>query len=195
MEETYPDPHHDVYSKTVLGFWIYLLTDFVLFGVLIATFAVLRNSFFGGPHPSALFHLPYNLIQTLLLLTASFMVGLAGAYAHQGEKKKTLFFFLLTFLFGLAFVLMEHFEFARLIASGNSWTRSGYMSAYFTLLGTHYIHMFFALLWIIVLMIPVIREGIDPTGVKRITCLRMFWQFLNIIWIFIFTIVYLLGVK
>ena len=193
--ESYPDPYHDSYSKTVFGFWIYILTDFILFGVLLATFAVLRNSTFGGPHPSELFHLPFNLIQTLILLTSSFTIALGGAYAHRKNKPATLITFLITFILGLAFILMEKSEFSRLIATGNSWQRSGYLSAYFTLLGTHALHMLFALLWVIVLMVPVVREGLTPVGIKRITCLRMFWQFLNIVWIFIFTIVYLLGVK
>ncbi len=195
VHEEYPDPHHDVYSKTVFGFWIYLLTDFVLFGVLMATFAVLRFSFFGGASPASLFHLPVNFIQALILLVSTYTIALGAAYSHRENKSATLIYFLITFILGAAFVVMGHLEFSRLISNGNSWQRSGYLSAYFTLVGTHMLHMLFALLWVIVLMIPVCREGITPTGIKRITCLKMFWQFLNIIWIFIFIIVYLLGVK
>lgn len=193
--EAYPDPHHDVYSKTVFGFWIYILTDFILFGVLFATFAVLKNSTFGGTPPAQLFNLPRVLVQTFILLTSSFTIALGGAYAHRKNKSATLVTFLITFALGLVFVIMQHSEYAQLIASGNSWQRSAFLSAYFTLVGTHTLHMLFALLWVIVLMIPVIGQGLTPVSIKRITCLRMFWQFLNIVWIFIFTIVYLLGVK
>lgn len=195
IHENYPDPHHDVYSKTVFGFWIYLLTDFILFGALIATYVVLQSSTFGGPAGSDLFHLHFTLTQTLILLSASFTIGLAGAYTYRENKKAALISLLLTFLLGCSFVVMGHQEFSRFLSQGFSWKNSAFLSAYFTIIGTHLLHILFGLLWIIVLAIPIITHGISPTSIKRITCLRMFWQFLNIVWIFIFTIVYLLGVK
>lgn len=192
-DEKFPDPHHGIYSRTVFGFWIYLLTDFILFATLFAAYAVLRKALFGGTPPHLLFELPYTLIQTLILLISSYTVGIASVFAHRREKKMTLFFFSLTFLLGLAFMGMELNEFARFMASGNGWQRSAYLSAYFTLVGTHGFHMIFALLWILVLCLPLVKQDINQIHIRRLTCLRMFWQFLNIIWVFIFTIVYLMG--
>lgn len=193
--EEYPDPHHDVYSKTIFGFWIYLLTDFILFGVLIATYVVMQHSVFGGPSAKDLFNLHFSLVQTLVLLTSSFTIALGNVYAHRRKKNPTLFYYLLSFVLGLVFMIMMHLEFSRLIDMGASWKFSAFLSAYFTLVGTLGLHMIFALLWVFVLLFPVMVRGIHSVNVKRLTCLRMFWQFLNIVWIFIFTIVYLLGVK
>lgn len=187
VHEAYPDPNHGIYSKTVFGFWIYILTDFILFGTLFATYSVLRSSTFGGPSGHDLFRLPYMLIQTFILLISSFTVGLAGASAHRQNKKWTISFFAITFLLGIVFVGMELSDFTRLINGGNHWRRSAFLSIFFTLVGTHALHMIFALLWVIVLIVPVWREGITPVSVRRLTCLKMFWQFLNIIWVFIFT--------
>lgn len=195
VHENYPDPHHDVYSKTVFGFWVYLLSDFILFGALIATYIVLQHKTFGAAGPKDLFYLPYNLVETFVILTASFTVGLAGAFAHRERKGITLFWLFVTFLLGIFFFIMSQHEFSMIFKQGLSWQTSAFLSAYFTLMGAHQLHVFFGLLWIIVLSVPLIRYGTDSTCIKRITCLRMFWQFLNIVWIFVFTIVYLLGVK
>ncbi|MCB1109193.1 MAG: cytochrome c oxidase subunit 3 [Chlamydiia bacterium] len=190
--------HHqhdqETYTKTVFGFWIYLMTDFMMFAALFATFIVLRHNFFGGPPPKELFHLPYTFVQTAFLLLASFASGVGGAFAHRGNKRGTLMAFGLTFLLGLVFFAMQTHEFLSLINSGNGWQRSAYLSAFFTLAGTQWMHMIIALLWVVLLLIPVIREGITPVSVKRLTCLRIFWQFLYVIWIFIFACVYLMGV-
>lgn len=193
--ESYPDTHHDIYSKTIFGFWVYLLTDLVLFGTFFATFLVLRHSTFGGPGPKELFQLDFGLMQTIILLTASFTSGLAGAATHRKNTSATVMLFGITFLLGAIFLSMEMTDLSRLIASGNGWQRSAFLSAFFTLVGTHAIHVVFALLWVIVLLIPVIKEGIDSVSIRRLTCLRIFWQFLNIIWLFIFTLVYFMGEK
>ena len=190
--ENYPDTHHDVYSKTVFGFWLYLLTDFVLFGVLFAVYIVLKNSTFGGPSAQELFNLPLRFGQTLILLTSSYMIALGGAFAHRNDRKKTVVFFCLAFLLGLAFMVMMQNEFSVLTNAGNDMAQSAFLSAFFTLVGTFAIHMLFALLWVIVLIVPVCYKGLNAVCIKRLTCLRMFWQFLNIVWIFIFSIVYLL---
>ncbi|NGX50443.1 MAG: Cytochrome bo(3) ubiquinol oxidase subunit 3 [Chlamydiae bacterium] len=195
MTEThYPDSHHDVYSKTTFGFWIYILTDFMLFATLFAAYAVLHDNLFGGPPFSQLFNLELTLVQTLILLVSTFTISLAGASAHRKKRGVTITLFLITFLLGIAFVWMQQDEFFRFIESGNSWSRSAALSAYFTLLGTFVLHILIALLWIVVLIIPVCLEGLTPRSIKRLTCFRMFWQFLNVVWIFIFSIVYLLGV-
>lgn len=193
QHEVYPDPHHDIFSKTVFGFWVYLITDFVMFGTFFACYAVLRTSTFGGPSDRDLFDLPTAFNQTLILLTSSFIIGLASASAHRKLKNRTIFLFLLTFLLGLVFTIIQFNEYAELLGKGASWHKSAFLSAYFTLVGTHTAHMLFALTWVVVLMIPVFREGITSASIRRLTCLRMFWQFLNIVWIFIFTFVYFLG--
>lgn len=192
--EPYPDKHHDAYSRTVFGFWLYLLTDFVLFAVLFATYIVLQNSTFGGPSAKDLIDLPFTFIQSLVLLTSSFTIGLAGALAHRQNKKGTIIFFAITFLLGVAFLWMEFSRFSALISEGYTWKPSAFLSAFYTLIGTHALHMIFALLWVIVLIIPVCIYGVTPVSIKRLTCLRMFCQFLNVIWMFIFTFVYLAGV-
>ncbi len=186
---------HETYTKTIFGFWVYLMTDFMMFATLFAVFAILRHSYFGGPHPSELFSIQYTFIQTVCLLLAGFTSGLGGMYAHRGSKKGTILAFVATFVLGLGFTMMQTHEFLDLIANGNGWQRSGYLSAFFTLSGTLWIHMLFALTWVIVLLAPVLKHGLTPVSVKRLTCLRMFWQFLYVIWIFIFAFVYLLGVN
>lgn len=187
--------HHDVYSRTVFGFWVYLLTDFILFGTLFATYAVLRKSTFGGPSAHDLFDLSSVLSRSLLLILCSFMVGLGGAAAHRHNKLWTVGMFALTGVLGILFIAIQYGELHSLIVGGNSWRESAFLSAYFTLLGTFLAHMIFALLWIFVLIIPVGFHGITEVDVRRLTCLRMFWQFLSIVWVFIYTFVYLIGSK
>ncbi|NGX38159.1 MAG: Cytochrome bo(3) ubiquinol oxidase subunit 3 [Chlamydiae bacterium] len=191
--ESYPDTHHDTYSKTVFGFWTYLVTDFILFATLFATYLVLHRNTFGGPPIGELVHLPFALTQTLILLVSSFTSGLAGAFAHRKNKNGTILLFAITFLLGIAFMWMELTEFHRFLEGGNSWTNNASLSTFFTLVGTYGAHMFLALLWTVALIIPICRQGITTVSLRRLTCLRMFWQFLNIIWVFIFTIVYLMG--
>ena len=191
--ESYPDTHHDLYSKTVFGFWIYLMTDFILFGTLFATYLVLYKSTFGGPSVAELVHLPSALVQMFILLTASFTSGLGSVFAHRKFKKASIYLFASTFFLGIAFLWMQFDEFHYFIESGNSWARNASMSVYFTLVGTFGIHVVLALLWTIVLVALLGRGEIGSASLRRLTCLRMFWQFLNIIWVFIFSLVYLLG--
>jgi cytochrome o ubiquinol oxidase subunit 3 len=193
MKEHLPDSHQDVYSKTIFGFWVYLLTDFMMFATFFATYLVLQNNTFGGPPAKELFHLPSTLVQTLILLTCSFMSGLGGVFAHRKKKTQVIVFFVLTFLLGLGFMSMQFAEYRQLIASGNSWERSAFLSAYFTLTGMLSLHLVFALLFVIVLLIPIFKDGIDEVSIKRLSCLKMLFQFINIVWVFIFTIVYLIG--
>jgi cytochrome o ubiquinol oxidase subunit III len=189
--ESYPDTHHGIHTRTIFGFWLYLLTDFILFASFFATYAVLYKGTYGGPSGRELFHLPVVLLQTFILLTSSFTSGLAGALAHRKNKMGTIILFFITFLLGLAFTWMEFDEFARFVHEGNSWKKSAFLSAFFTLVGAHGIHMCFAMLWVFVLLIPVFREGLTSVNIRRLTCLRMFWQFLNVVWVFIFTMVYM----
>jgi cytochrome o ubiquinol oxidase subunit 3 len=181
-------------SKTLLGFWTYLMTDCVLFASLFATFAVLRHNTFGGPGGEELFSLPFILAETLILLTSSFSCGLGILFARENKKNLVLLMFGITFLLGASFLFLELNEFHKLAAEGNSWRRSGFLSAFFTLVGTHGAHISAGLIWIGVMLARVWQRGLSEVNVKRLTMLSLFWHFLDIVWIFIFTIVYMMGV-
>lgn len=193
--EKYPDPFRDNYSRTTFGIWLFLLTDFILFGALYATYAVLQDRTFGGPSIQDIVNIPTNLSQSLIFLTSSFMVGVAGVSIHRRNRKNALIFFGITFLLGLSYLGFEIQEFTKLLAEGNSWKRSAFLSSFFTLLGAHGIHVILGLLWMIVLLFPVFFREISPVDIRRLTCFRIYWQFLNILWIFIFSFVYLKGVS
>ncbi len=194
IHEPETDPHQGTYSKTVFGFWVYIMTDFMLFTTLFATYDVLHNSVFGGPSARDLFNLHYTLLQTLIILTGSFVIGLGSAMAHRRHRSWTLILYFIAFLLGIVFFGMQLGEFGRIMGQGHDWKQSAFLSIYFTLVGTHALHVLFALVWFIVLLIPVIMHGVTDASIRRLTCLRMFWQFLGVVWIFIFTVVYLLGV-
>lgn len=180
-------------SKPILGFWIYLMTDCVLFASLFATYAVLYKNTAGGPSGYQLFDLKNVLAETLILLTSSFTCGLAMLAAHRGDRDQTMAWFAVTFLLGIAFLGLELTEFRHLVHTGNSWRRSGFLSAFFTLVGTHGLHITTGLTWMVILMWQVFKRGLTRANIRRLTMLSMFWHFLDIVWIFIFTIVYLRG--
>lgn len=185
---------HESDQKTMLGFWVYLMTDCILFGSLFATYAVLHNNTFGGPAAGQLFSLPFVLGETLILLTSSFTCGLGMLAAHNQAKKQVLTWFGITMLLGIAFLTMELTEFSKLVTEGNSWQRSGFLSAFFTLVGTHGLHIATGLLWGGILLVQVARRGLVRSTVRRLMLLSLFWHFLDIIWILIFSIVYMMGV-
>jgi cytochrome o ubiquinol oxidase subunit 3 len=180
--------------KTLFGFWMYIMTDCILFASLFATFAVLRNNTFGGPGGKELFSLPFVLTETLILLTSSFTCGLGMLAVHARNRKLVLAFFGLTFLLGLSFLGLELNEFHKLATEGNSWRKSGFLSAFFTLVGTHGAHITVGLIWMATMMVRLFGDGFTASTVKRFTMLSLFWHFLDIVWIFIFSIVYLMGV-
>jgi cytochrome o ubiquinol oxidase subunit 3 len=180
-------------EKTVLGFWIYLMTDCVLFASLFAVYAVLHGNTFGGPGGKQLFDLPYVLNETMLLLTSSFTCGLAMLAAQRKNKQQVLFWLAITAVLGVSFLGLELREFHNLVADGNSWRRSGFLSSYFTLVATHGAHITFGLIWMLTSMIFVAKKGLTGAMQKRLQLLSLFWHFLDVVWIFIFTIVYLFG--
>jgi cytochrome o ubiquinol oxidase subunit 3 len=180
-------------NRTTFGFWVYLMTDCVLFASLFATYAVLQGNTYGGPGGRELFSLPLVLTETLILLTSSFTCGLAMLAARRQDKTQTLVWFGITFLLGIAFLGLELSEFTHLVHEGNSWQRSGFLSAFFTLVGTHGLHITTGLIWMAVMMTKIWRAGLGGNRLRRLTMLSMFWHFLDIVWIFIFTIVYLMG--
>jgi cytochrome o ubiquinol oxidase subunit 3 len=180
-------------DKTSFGFWVYLMTDLVLFATLFATYAVLHTSTFGGPGARELFSMPFVLTETLLLLTSSFTVGMALLAAKAGHKRQVFVWLAITFALGAAFLGMELHEFNALVAEGHSWRASGFLSAFFTLVGTHGAHITAGLIWIAIMATRIMEQGITSHNLRRITLLSLFWHFLDIVWIFIFTLVYLMG--
>lgn len=187
--------HSDHTSQNKLfGFWIYLMSDLVIFAALFATFAVLSQNFAGGPHPRELFDLSYVFVETMLLLVSSVTYGFA-MIAMQSDKTKAVFSWLaVTFVLGLGFIGMELYEFNELIHHGHGPDKSGYLSAFFTLVGTHGLHVSCGLLWMIIMMTQVLRKGLVPGVRSRLSRLSLFWHFLDIVWVGVFTFVYLVGI-
>lgn len=178
-------------NRTVLGFWLYLMTDCILFAALFATFAVMRSNVNGGPSGAELFSMPYVLVETMLLLASSFTCGLAMVALQRHKKDMLIQMLLITYALGLAFIGLEISEFHKLAAEGNGWQRSGFLSSYFTLVGTHGLHICVGLLWSLVLLLQIMTKGFTGNIGKRLTLFSMFWHFLDVVWIFIFSIVYL----
>lgn len=181
-------------EKTQFGFWVYLMTDCILFASLFATFVILRGNINGGPGGHDIFDLPFVLVETLLLLASSFTCGVAVLAAKAHKKSLALTMLAATFILGLSFLVMELTEFAHLAGEGYDWRASAFLSSFFTLVGTHGAHIAVGLLWLTVMAVQVARKGFTDGSVRRLTLFGMFWHFLDIIWIFIFTIVYLVGV-
>ena len=190
----YDDGSHHPQQGTLLGFWIYLMSDLLIFAALFATFAVLSKSYAAGPSGADLFDLKLVAINTAMLLFSSITYGFAMIGTQQGNKKLVLSWLAVTGLFGLAFVGIELYEFAHLIHEGANWQRSAFLSAFFTLVGTHGLHVTFGLVWLVVLMLQINKHGLIPENNRRLMCLSMFWHFLDVVWIGVFTFVYLMGV-
>ena len=191
--------HHDiekqVYDRTIFGFWLYVMTDCVLFATLFATYAVLHHGTVGGPTSKDLFELPFALTETIILLLSSFTCGLALISAHHQRKGYSILFLSLTFLLGISFLGMELHEFTSFVHAGNSWQRSAFLSSFFTLVGTHGLHITCGLLWILVMIGLIAFRGLVPSTIRRLACFGIFWHFLDVVWVFIFSFVYLLGAK
>jgi len=187
------DHDHDVASRSTLGFWLYLMSDCLIFAVLFATFGVLVNNTAGGPDGRELFDLRYVLGETMLLLTSSLTFGAAMTALKdgRGNPNQVIRWMVLTFALGAAFVGMEIFEFRELIHEGAGPGRSAYLSAFFMLVGTHGLHVSAGLLWLVVMVNQVQVFGLDAIVRRRLACLSLFWHFLDLVWICVFTIVYL----
>jgi len=182
---------HD--SGTLLGFWIYLMSDALLFATVFATFGVLSSSFAGGPGPRELFDLGLVAVNTSILLLSALTCGLAMISMQGGRLGATQLWLAVTALLGMAFVGIELHEFSEMIAEGATPQRSGYLSGFFTLVGTHGLHVTFGVIWIAVMLVQLRQRGLHQENRRRLLCLSMFWHFLDVIWIGVFTFVYLLG--
>ena len=186
--------HPHIIENQAFGFWIYIMSDLVLFGAIFATYAVLSHNYAGGPTGKDLFHLSYAFGETMLLLFSSATYGLAMLAMHKNRKDLVLTWLFVTFLFGIGFLSMEINEFRSMILDGNGPERSGFLSAFFTLVGTHGTHVFFGLIWMAVMMGQTIAKSLTPPVQSRLIRLSIFWHFLDIVWVGVFTIVYLMGV-
>lgn len=179
-------------DHTHLGLWTYLMSDCVLFASLFAAYAVLHTATAGGPEGREIFDRSFVLIETVILLTSSFTAGIATLAAQRKQRALTWGALVVTFLLGLSFLGMELHEFGMLAAEGQSWQASAFLSSYFTLVGTHGLHIFAGLVWLLILSLAMAVQGLTAENARRIGYFSLFWHFLDIIWIFIFTIVYLL---
>jgi len=185
---------HHPENGTLLGFWIYLMSDCLIFACLFATYAVLGRNYAGGKSGAELFELPTVALNTAFLLLSSITYGFAMLSSYKNNVRGTLIWLAITGLFGAAFLTLELSEFAHLIAEGNGPQRSGFLTSFFALVGTHGLHVTFGIVWLLTLMFQVGRHGLTPDNRRRLMCLSMFWHFLDLIWIGVFTFVYLMGV-
>jgi cytochrome o ubiquinol oxidase subunit 3 len=188
------DEHeHPEGASTMLGFWIYLMSDCLIFAVLFATYGVLGGNYAAGPAPKDLFELPLVALNTSMLLMSSITYGFAMLTMDKGQVRATQIWLAVTGLFGLAFIGIELSEFAHLIHDGAVPQRSAFLSSFFTLVGTHGLHVTCGLIWLVTLMIQVSQRGLIEANRRRLMCLSLFWHFLDVVWIGVFTFVYLMG--
>jgi cytochrome o ubiquinol oxidase subunit 3 len=189
----YVRDHHPE-NGTLLGFWLYLMSDCLLFAGLFAAYAVLGRNYAGGPSGAELFELPTILLNTAFLLLSSITYGFAMIASQRKNVKATLIWLGITGLFGLAFLTLEIQEFMHLIHEGAGPQRSAFLTSFFALVGTHGLHVTFGTVWLVTLMFQVGKHGLTGENKRRLMCLSMFWHFLDVIWIGVFTFVYLMGV-
>ncbi|OWJ57645.1 cytochrome o ubiquinol oxidase subunit III [Inquilinus limosus] len=187
------EEHEHSGGSTMLGFWIYLMSDCLIFAVLFACYGVLGRSYAAGPSGADLFDLPLVAVNTSMLLLSSITCGFAMLEMERNRKGATLAWLAVTALFGVAFVGLELYEFAHLIHEGAGPQRSAFLSSFFTLVGTHGLHVTVGIVWMVTMMIQVARHGLIPDNKRRLMCLSLFWHFLDVIWIGVFTFVYLMG--
>ncbi len=193
LNRIYKAEESKFFETASFGFFVYLMTDLVLFASLFAVYAVLEANTVGGPSGQQIFNLNNVLLETLALLISSFTMGLAILSMKKNHRNKVLGYLVISFLLGLVFLLIEMTEFNHLIAIGDSWRRSGFLSGFFVLVGTHGLHIMVGLIWMAIMFYKILKFGLSRVNIRRLTLLSMFWHFLDIVWIFIFTIVYLYG--
>jgi cytochrome o ubiquinol oxidase subunit III len=183
----------EVSDPKIFGFWVYLMTDLVIFATLFACYLVFHKSTFGGPTAQDLFHFPSVLAETLLLLTSTFTCSLGMLAIHRHIRSSANIWFGLTFLLGAGFLYLEIVEFAEFVEKGATPQTSAFLSSFFTLVGTHGLHITVGLLWMAVMMLFIAFRPLSHHTVSRIFRMALFWHFLDFVWIFIFSIVYGMG--
>ncbi|MFC0330181.1 cytochrome o ubiquinol oxidase subunit III [Paenibacillus sepulcri] len=188
------DGHVNQEELRQFGFWIFLITDCVLFATLFATYVVLHGNHAGGPGPKEIFEMPGIIAETFILLTSSFTSGLAVLAMNAGSRKGLIGWLIVTVLLGATFIGLEVTEFLKLIHEGHTISSSAFFSSFFVLVGTHGIHVTVGIVWITGIMIQLARYGITPVTRRKVNITSLYWHFLDVVWIFVFTIVYLMGV-
>ncbi len=187
------DHHGPADGGTMLGFWIYLMSDCLIFGVLFACYGVYGQSYAAGPSGADLFDLNIIAVATALLLVSSLTFGMAMITMQQQRQRRMVAWLAATGVLGLGFLGVSLYEFHHLIEIGAGPQRSAFLSVFFTLVGTHALHVLIGCIWLGVLMSQVSLHGLIPANRKRLMCLSLFWHFLDIIWIGVFSFVYILG--
>ena len=189
----YSTEEHHPENGTLLGFWLYLMSDCLVFACLFAAYGVLGRSYAAGPTGADLFDLPLVAVNTSLLLLSSITYGFAVLEMQRKKTGPVLAWLAVTGLLGAGFIGLELFEFVHLIHEGAGPQRSAFLSSFFTLVGTHGLHVSFGIVWLVVLMVQVAQKGLISENRRRLMCLSMFWHFLDVVWIGVFTFVYLMG--
>ena len=189
-----PQDSPGAYEQRAFGFWLYLMSDAIIFALLFATYAVMVGNTAGGPAGKSLFSLPNTFAETMTLLVSSITFGFASIAMRAGNKNGVLVWLFVTFLLGVGFVCLEVREFSGMIQAGAGPDRSGFLSSFFTLVGTHGLHVSSGLIWILVIAAQVHFKGLTDPVTSRMARLGLFWHFLDIVWIGIFSVVYLPGV-
>jgi len=190
----YLTEEHHPENGTLLGFWLYLMSDCLVFACLFAMYAVLGRSYAGGPTGAELFDLPTVALNTALLLLSSITYGFAMMEMQDNRLRGTVIWLVITGLFGAGFIGIELREFAHLIHEGAGPQRSAFLSSFFTLVSTHGLHVTFGIIWLITLLVQLGKHGLTGANRRRLMCLSMFWHFLDVVWIGVFTFVYLMAV-
>ncbi|HTH95599.1 MAG TPA: cytochrome o ubiquinol oxidase subunit III [Rhodocyclaceae bacterium] len=191
-ESYYVKEHHPA-NGTLLGFWMYLMSDCLIFACLFAAYGVLGHNYAAGPSGADLFELPLVALNTAFLLLSSITYGFAMLSMYNKKLGKTLLWLAITGIFGLAFLSVELYEFNHLIHEGAGPQRSAFLTSFFALVGTHGLHVTFGIVWLITLMTQLKKHGLTPANKRRMSCLSLFWHFLDVVWIGVFTFVYLMG--
>ncbi|ULT59127.1 cytochrome aa3 quinol oxidase subunit III [Neobacillus drentensis] len=174
-----------------LGFWIFLGAEIILFGTLFATFSVLNARYAGGPTPHDLFEIKGVMIETILLLTSSFTMGLAIYEMRRNNRNGLILWFVITLLLGAGFVFFEVTEFINYVHEGATMQTSAFLSSFFVLLGTHGLHVSMGIGWATMVIIQLLQRGLTPVTARKTFIIGLYWHFLDVVWIFIFTFVYL----
>ncbi|MFZ6847684.1 cytochrome o ubiquinol oxidase subunit III [Undibacterium sp. RuRC25W] len=185
---------HHPENGTMLGFWLYLMSDCLVFACLFAAYAVLGRNYAGGPTGAEIFDLPLVGLNTSLLLLSSITYGFAMLESQKDRLRNTMIWLAVTGLLGACFIYFELYEFVHLIMEGSGPQRSGFLTSFFALVGTHGLHVSFGIIWLVTLLFQLKRHGLTSENRRRLMCLSMFWHFLDVVWIGVFTFVYLMGV-
>lgn len=186
--------HHDLESIKQFGFWLFMITDVILFATLFATFIVLRDNTASGPIGAELIEMNGIIVSTFILLTSSFTSGLAVLSMNKGDKKGLILWLAISALLGLSFIYLEVNEFIHLVHEGANIGTSAYWSAFYTLVGTHGLHVSIGIVWMTALILQIAKRGINPVTKRKVNIISLYWHFLDAVWIFVFSIVYLMEV-